>query len=422
MNEVVVRKIGLASQAGEFDVVVKHGRIATINPHNPGDEQEPLHGVVEIDAEGSLLLPGLCDLQVRLGQPGFEERENIAKATAAARHGGITRVLAMPDSAPAIDSPAMLRSVIDVAKANANCHVHFAGSITKANQGQEMASVAGMRELGVKVLSDGVNVTDNLLLLRRCMQYSQPFGMTFAMRGDLLAFSRGSVAHEGRVAWDLGLPSSPSFAEEAGLGLVARLAHDTGVRLLVQNVSSRGSVEVIRTWKQRGADIVASVSLAHLIFDESHIGDYDTNMKVVPPLRERADVECLQQALADGTLDVIVSDHTPVTSFEKRQDYISAPAGMANLDAFLPALYHHLVKPGIIGWPRLLELCSHNPRAVLGLEPLNLQVGCSAEMLVFNPQGRTHFDCVNWKSKAFNSPFVGCVLDGKVGYSWLGQR
>lgn len=404
----------------QVDIVVTDGIISHLAP--AGDPLPELEGATVVDGTGCLILPGLFDLHAHLCQPGKESRERIATASRAALHGGITGVQAMPDTSPMLDNAAQIGSFVELCQELAEIDVVPAGCITKNGDGVEQASYDSMRGKGVRCVTDADRVPQNLLLLHRAMQYAGPLGLRFAIKGDVPQLTDKATAHPSTTAYKLGLSGASSCAEEIGIEAIIRLAVDTGNGLHVQTVSTRGGVDIIRRWRQQGASVTAEVALHHLLFTHENIGEYDTTFKTCPPLRTEEDRVALLEALNDGTIDCIVSDHTPCTAFEKDQDFVSAPAGMSMLDTFLPALYHHLVLPGKMNWQTLVRVCTQTPRQMLGLDDVQLQVGGRANFVLFDPSGCTQVTPESLCSKGKNSPFLGTTLQGAVYMVCVGEN
>lgn len=208
-----------------------------------------------------------------------------------------------------------------------------------------------------------------MLLLYRAMQYASNLNLTFALRGDVPSLTARAAMHPGTTSYRLGLMGSPSCAEEIGLETIIRLSVDTGNSLHVQTVSTAGSVDILRRCKRKTAGLSAEAALHHLLFTHEDVGRYDTCYKTLPPLRDQSDVDALIAAVNDGTIDCIVSDHTPCTPFSKLQDFVVAPQGMIALDTFLPAIYQYLVEPGKMSWQTVVRACSDAPRRLMGLAP-----------------------------------------------------
>ncbi len=368
-----------------------------------------------IDATGKLLMPALYDMHTVIEIPGRSKRECIMRAGEAAVHGGVWGMLVLPSPAFCFDNGAALDSFREAAGARSVADMTAAGCISMGMQGEQQApynTLATMR--GVRILSDGARCPSDLLMLYRAMQYAGELDLIFAMRADVSALSEHTYAHPSTTAYRLGLHPCPPCAEEIGTETLLRLAEATGARLHLQLVSTAESVRIIRRAKERGVKVTAEVALHHLLFTHEQIGDYDTVYKTEPPLRDRADCEALLEGVKDGTIDCVVSAHTPCTPFSKKQDFISAPVGMVGLDTMLPALYTKLVKPGILSWAELVQACCLQPARIVS--PWEQEEGspAAAPLLLFDPDVRAFVTENTLFCGTHNTPFLGQELCGAV--------
>ncbi len=411
MSTYFIRNACVAATGEKIDMTVAGGTIESIS--HTGSQEAPSHATV-IDALGSLILPGLFDLHAHLGQPGHENRERIATATAAALHGGVTGLQAMPDTAPVMDNSAQIQSLLEICQEKSPIAVIPTGCITKGTAGEEQVSYDSLRAKGVHFITDADHVPSNMLLLFRAMQYAAPLGITFAIRGDVPSLTAKGIMHPSPTSYRLGLAGSPVCAEEIGIATAIRLAAATGAALHIQTISSAGGAATIRQWKKERTDLSAEVALHHLLFTHENVGDYDTTFKTLPPLRDPEDKEALIAALQDGTIDCIVSDHTPATPFEKKQDFCVAPHGMIMLDTYLPAIYAYLVKPGHLTWAQVVTLCCDNPRKLMHLPKAVLDIGAKADFVLFSLEESTLVTEESLKSRSRNNPFLGQTIPGKV--------
>lgn len=409
-ESLLIRNVLKAGTEQSYDILIQDAKIAQIAPANSLDGADKC-----IDGTGKIILPGLCDLHAHLGQPGNEARERIANATAAARSGGILCLQAMPDSSPMMDNAAQVTSFHELCDQFACIDVIPSGCVTKNGEGEEQAAYDSLRNKGVRFITDADHVPTNLLLLHRAMQYAGELGLTFALRGDVPQLTAKATCTPSPTAYILGLVASPPCAEEIGTEAIIRLSQDAGAKLHIQCVSTSGSVDIIRRSKQSHPALSAEVALHHLLYTHEDIQDFDTNFKTQPPLRERKDIEAILHGLKDGSIDCIVSDHSPCTPFEKKQDFIIAPAGMIALDFFLPTLYTKLITPGLLSWENILQACCVNPRRLLGLADINLEVGAPAtQFILFDPTHSELIEANSLHSRARNSPLIGNTLQGKV--------
>jgi len=406
------------SHAGEpTDVLVADGVIRRIGPAQPVPDSR----VRVVEAAGCVLLPGLFDMDVHLREPGREDKEDMASGSAAALNGGITGLLAMPNTDPPVDSGGMVQSVRDLAAAKSAIPVHPAGCITHRREGAELAALGDMARNGVRLLTDDPRPVENPQVLRRAMEYARDFGLILASHATTPALVRGGTMNEGETSFRLGLPGIPAIAEEIAIARDIALARLTGCPLHIQHVSTARGMDVIRKAKEEGVAVTCEVTPHHLIFDDSAVGDFDTRFKMDPPLRLAEDCEALLDALLDGTADVITSDHAPHSDFEKETDFASAPFGISALDTALVALFHHLVRPGRLPWGLVAERYGTAPRRLLGLPPVELREGTPANLVLFDPARRTEVTRSFLRSQGANNPFLGRTLEGSVRMVLLGE-
>ena len=401
----------------EGDVLISDGKIQQI-----GRDLSAPNGARVIDARKRILMPGMFDAHVHFREPGFEAKETIASGTEAAINGGITGVVMMPNTCPAIDSATVVAAVLDIARRSARIPVYTSGCVTKDRHGKELAGIDGMRALGVRMLTDDGDTTGDPAVLLRAMQYATEFGMFFASHCEVPELAGPRALNEGLVSYRLGIKGSPACAEEIIIDRDIRLAHAAGAHIHIQHVSSKLGMETIRWWKSRGdVKVTAEVSPHHLLFCDEDIGDFDTNYKMNPPLRTRADNEGLLQGLIDGVFDLIATDHAPHTPFEKSQDFVSAPNGITGMDTALVSLHHHFIATGKFGWDLVIKRYSAEPRRLMGLPVASIEEGQLADLLLFDPAAQTTFTRDFMKSKSQNTPFIDRTLRGSVDLVVLGD-
>lgn len=400
------------------DILIKNGEIEAIGTNLTSNPN-----VRVIDAKGRIVMPGMFDAHVHFREPGFEGKETIASGSEAAINGGITGVVMMPNTNPAIDSATVVANVLDIAKRTSRIPVYTSGCVTAGRHGKELAGIDGMRALGVKMLTDDGDTTGDPSVLLRAMQYATEFGMFFASHCEVPELAGPRALNDGVTSYRLGIKGSPACAEEIIIDRDIRLAHATGAHIHIQHVSSKLGMETIRWWKSRGdVKVTAEVSPHHLLFNEEDIGDFDTHYKMNPPLRTKADNEGLLQGLIEGVFDFIATDHAPHTRFEKSQDFVSAPNGITGLDTALVSLYHHFVATGKFGWDLIVKRYSAEPRRLMGLPAVSIEVGQPADLILFDPDAETTFSAEFMKSKSINTPFIDQTLKGRVDLVVLGEQ
>lgn len=394
-----------SSELERADVLVRGTKIEAVSPGLGA-----VAGAREIDCEGRVLLPALYDVHTHVR--GYGEESLAAIARAAAR-GGFTGIVLMPDGEPSIDVGSLVSSLREKA-ARCAVDVQVAGCVTKGRAGKALAAIAGMKEAGAVFLTDGDAAVENPRLLRRAMEYARNFDLFIASHCDTPALSGGGAMNEGVISYQLGLPGLPALSEEVAMERDLRLARYVGARIHLRSVTTRGAIEMIRRAKEQEMAVTAEVSPHHLLFDETDIGDYDTNFKVSPPLRTAEDREYLLDGLKEGVIDLIGTDHSPHTIYAKKTDFESAPAGMSWLDSALVALFHSLVKPGRLKWRHLVAAFSEAPRTFLGKPSARIVPGNEASFVVFDPAGKSRLDANVIGPNHQNTPFLRRELDGAI--------
>lgn len=371
-------------------------------------------GAACTDAEGKIAMPALFDLHAKVEVPGRSKRESVSRTGQAAVQGGVWGMLVMPTRGFMFDNYATLDSFNDAVTQRSAAEMIPAGTISLNAEGKQQSPYNTQAARGVSILTDGDNVPDNLLMLHRAMKYAAELGLTFAIRGDVPQLSANTYMHPGTTSYELGLHGTPACAEEIGIEILLRLARDAGAKLHIQTVSTARGVESIRRAKAEGQQVTAEVALHHLLYTHENVGDYDTTYKVTPPLREQSDCDALLAGIKDGTIDCIVSDHTPCTPFDKKQDFVSAPQGMTALDTFLPALYTHLVKPGKLSWPELVQSCCIAPLSIANPQDDESDETASVPLLLFDPEPEYTVTPETLVCGTLNTPQLGTKLCGHV--------
>ena len=367
-----------------------------------------------IDATGKLILPALFDMHAKVEIEGRSKRESVTRTGQAAVQGGVWGVLVMPTPGFMFDNSPALDSFRDAVGQRSAAEMIPAGCISLGMKGDQQAPYNTLAARGIRILSDGGERPGNLLMLHRAMKYVAELDMCMALRGDVPSITTGTCIHPGTTSYKLGLHGTPACAEEIGLEIIVRLAKDAGCRVHVQSVSTAEGVEIIRRAKAAGCRLTAEVSLHHLLFTHEEVGEYDTNYKTVPPLRDKADTEALLAGVKDGTIDCIVSDHTPCTPFAKKQDFSTAPQGMCLLDHFLPTLYTHLVQPGKLSWAELVRACCVNPCTIAAPDVMAPEEPEGMPLLLFDPAATTTVTAENLPCGTLNTPLLGQTLAGGV--------
>ena len=403
---------------GTGSVLIRDGAIAAVEWQGAPATGE---GVRRIDAKGQVLTPGLVDLRAFLGEPGAEFRETLGTGSHAAAAGGVTTVVCRPDTNPVIDDPAIIDFVKRRARDKAVVNVLSCAALTKGLEGKEITEFGLLLEAGAVAFCDGAKGLRNPQVMRRAMIYARNFDaliMNHVEDPDL----RGSgVMNDGEFASRKGLPGIPIEAETVMLERDIRLARASGARYHAAMISCAESVELVRRAKQDGVRVTCGVSINNLTLNENDVGEYRTFCKVTPPLRHEDDRLAMVAALAEGVIDVVVSDHDPQDVETKRQPFAECADGALGIETMLSAA-QRLVQAGQIGLPQLLAALSARPAALIGLSAGRLAIGAPADLVLFDPEAPFVVDKRKLKSRAKNSPFDEARLEGIVAATFVGGR
>jgi dihydroorotase len=411
------RVVDPASSRDEVaDVLVAGDRIETVGP---GLEQR---GAEVLECDGLVLAPGLVDLHTHLREPGFEHKETVASGTRAAAAGGFTAVSSMANTDPVTDHAGIVAEIRDKAAEAGFADVFPVGAITKGLAGESMAELGEMVEAGVRVFSDDGNCVPTARTLRNALVYAKafPVEVVVADHCEDVSLVQGGQMHEGLHSYSLGLAGRPAEAEEIIVARDLAIARATGGRLHICHVSSARSVELVRRAKDEGVRVSAEVTPHHLVFTDDDLVSYDTNFKVNPPLRTSEDRDSLRAGVADGTIDVIATDHAPHAVEEKESEFDVAPPGTIGLETALAAAFTHLVLPGIVPLRRVIEAMSFTSARILGAPGHGgpIESGRPANLVVFDPAESWTVE-PPFASKARNSAFIGRQLTGRVRHTML---
>jgi dihydroorotase len=410
---VLLRGVRLYGEGDRVDVRVDDGQIAEIGTGLPISEFADV-----IDATDHVLLPGLVDLHTHLREPGREYAEDIETGSAAAALGGYTAVFAMANTNPVADSPVVTDHVWHRGQQVGLVDVHPVGAVTVGLAGAELTEM-GMMAAGaaqVRMFSDdGVCVHDPLIM-RRALEYATGLGVLVAQHAEEPRLTVGAVAHEGPTAARLGLAGWPRAAEESIVARDALLARDAGARVHVCHASTAGTVEILKWAKDQGISITAEVTPHHLLLDDSRLVSYDGVNRVTPPLREVADAIALRQALADGVIDCVATDHAPHAEHEKCVEFSAARPGMLGLQTALSVVVQTMVTPGVFTWRDVARVMSENPARIVGLPDHGrpLEVGEPANLTVVDPDATWTVTGPDLASRSANTPFESMTLPATV--------
>ena len=375
-------------------------------------------GATVVEADGLIALPGLVDLHTHLREPGAEESETVLTGSRAAAAGGFTAVNAMANSSPVADTAGVVEQVQALGDDAGYVTVRPIGAVSQGLQGTHLSEIGAMAtsRAKVRVFSDDGSCVADPLLMRRALEYIKGFGGVLAQHAQEPRLTIGAQMNEGRLSSELGLAGWPAVAEEAIIARDVLLADHVGARLHVCHVSTAGSVEVVRWAKARGIDVTAEVTPHHLLLTEDLVSSYDSRYKVNPPLRRAEDVEALRAALADGTIDIVATDHAPHTSEAKHCEWDAAANGMVGLESALSVVHRTMVETGLIGWADVARVLSVAPARIGQVEGHGrpLAVGEPAELTLYDRGVSRTFGTEHLAGRSRNSPFLGHTLPGQV--------
>ena len=375
-----------------------------------------------VEGRGLVAAPGFVDLNCRLGEPGRTARETVRTGTRAAAAGGFTTVVTMPDSLPAADNVGTIQLLREICSRDAVVRVLPAGTLTKGHEGKALAPLGSLRKAGVAAVTDTTSGVQNNEIMRRALEYARMFDLVVLDHCQDSSMTDGAQMHEGAWSLRLGLRGWPRAAEEIVVSSDCLLAELTKARIHLQHLSSGGSAELVRRAKARGLPVSAEVSALHLLLTDAALADYDTCLKLNPPLREESDRQALLAAVADGTIDAICSDHSPCTATEKDCEFDLAPFGAATLEIAFAAAHTALVTAGHADLPTLLARLTCGPSRALGLTSGTLSVGAPADLVLIDPKAQWQPSKTGLRSKAGNSPTLGRNLTGRVASTFVGGR
>ncbi|MHC4113349.1 MAG: dihydroorotase [Planctomycetota bacterium] len=416
-NELLIKNGRVIDPANginkECDVLIVDETIAEV-----GKVEKPAQTI--IDAAGKLVTPGLIDIHVHFREPGDEEEETIASGSAAAVAAGFTSVVCMPNTKPPIENETDVEYVHRKARQARKTHVYTMGAITKGREGVELAEMGFMAEVGaVGFTDDGSGVQDPAVMLR-ALKYADMFDVVIAQHCQDNAFAGNGVMNSGYYSTILGLPGIDPLAEEAMLWRDIQLVRKTNVRYHAQHISTAGSVELIRAAKKDSLPITCEVTPHHLLLTEECCAEYDTNYKVNPPLRSTKDIEALKEAIKEGLVDALVTDHGPHLQSEKELEFLAAPFGIASMECALALFVKALIEQGILDWPALIRLMTEKPAKIIGVDKGTLGVGKQADITIIDPKAEYEIDVNKFRSKSKNCPYHGWKVTGKVEKTIVG--
>lgn len=402
------------------DVLVAEGRIEACGPRVANEAKAD--DIEVVDCSGLVISPGFIDVHAHLREPGREDVETVATGARAAAAGGFTAICAMPNTSPVTDNQAAVGFVVRQALLAQAARVYPIGAISIGQKGESLAEFGEMVGAGAVAVSDDGKPVASAHLMRTALEYARTFGIPVADHCEEPTLAHGGAMNEGIVSARLGLKGIPSEAEEIMAIRDILLARRTGGHVHLCHMSTRGSVELIRWGKERGINVTAEVCPHHISLTEESIGNYDTNFKMNPPLRTADDVAALQEAVKDGTIDVIATDHAPHHYDEKEREFADAPNGIVGLETALAVNLTWLVKMKIIDLSTLVARMATAPAKIFHLPGGSLRKGSVADVTIFDPEAEWVVDPKKFVSKGRNTPYGGTTLTGKVHYTIVGGR
>ena len=393
------------------DILLKNSKIFKL-AKNIRDKADQI-----VDAQGKIVMPGIVDMHVHLREPGREDKETILSGTSAGLKGGVVSVLAMPNTVPAIDSRPNIRLLKDLIRKSANANVLIAGAITKSRLGRQLSDFVQLKKEGaIAITDDGASVDDAELLLQALKKAKQEKLLLICHCEDKALSKRGMV-NRGIISTILGLRGIPKESEYKRVQRDIDLAKKAGAPIHIAHVSCKESVDIIASAKKKGIRVSCETSPHYFSLDETALMNYNTNMKINPPLRTKEDVKAIKQGLKDGIIDVIASDHAPHTENEKDIEFERAEFGTIGLETILAVSITELIQSGLLDWPDLVKRLSFNPAKILGIDRGPLKEGSIADIIIVDPDKEWIVTKDEIRSKSKNSAFIGRKLKGCVDYT-----
>jgi dihydroorotase len=399
------------------DVLIADGKIEKVGK---GLAAPPAAEVV--DATGKVVCPGFIDVHVHLREPGYEYKETVRTGTRAAAAGGYTAVACMANTNPVNDNGAVTDYILAKAKVEGAVRVYPIGAVTRNLKGEELAELNELAEAGCVAFSDDGKCVLNAGLYRRAMEYTLPFGAPVISHAEDASLCHGWAMNEGVVSTEIGLPGAPAAAEDVMVARDILLAELTGAHVHIAHLSTAGAVRLVRDGKARGVRVTAEVTPHHLVLTEEAVRTYDPNTKMAPPLRTKRDTEALVEALADGTIDCVATDHAPHALAEKEGEFDRAAFGVVGLETAVALLLDRLVRPGLLPLHTLVSRLSRDPARLLNLPGGSLAPGGPADVTILDLERAWTVDPARFASKSRNTPFGGFVLTGGPWMTIVGGK
>ncbi|MER7914162.1 dihydroorotase [Streptomyces sp. NPDC096068] len=419
MSKILIR--GAKVLGGEVrDVLIDGETVAEVGSGLSAE------GATVIEADGQILLPGLVDLHTHLREPGREDSETVLTGTRAAASGGYTSVFAMANTHPVADTAGVVEQVYRLGQEHGYCDVQPIGAVTVGLEGKKLAELGAMHDsaAGVTVFSDDGKCVDDAVIMRRALEYVKAFGGVVAQHAQEPRLTEGAQMNEGIVSAELGLGGWPAVAEESIIARDVLLAEHVGSRVHICHLSTAGSVEIVRWAKSRGIDVTAEVTPHHLLLTDELVRSYNPVYKVNPPLRTEKDVLALREALADGTIDIVATDHAPHPHEDKDCEWAAAAMGMVGLETALSVVQQTMVETGLLDWAGVADRMSFAPARIGRAKGHGRPVsaGEPANLTLVDPAYRGVVDPADFASRSRNTPYEGRELPGRVTHTFLRGR
>jgi dihydroorotase len=393
------------------DVFVAAGKIVAL-----GQAPADFHANRTLDASGLIVCPGLVDLSVRLREPGYEYKATLESEMLAAAAGGITSLACPPDTDPPLDEPGLVEMLKFRAKNLPGPRVYPIGALTQKLEGKMLTEMAELTEAGCRAFTQAdAPMTDTLVLLR-AMEYAATFGFSLWLRPQDVTLARGGVAHDGAVASRLGLPGIPALAETVALATILQLARETGARIHLTRLSTRDGIAMVRAAKAQGLAVSCDVATPHIHLSENDLVGFDSHFHLVPPLRSLRDRDAIREALRDGSIDALCSDHTPVDEDEKQVPFGESAPGASGVELLLPLTLKWAREIGV-PLTQAIDLITWKPAQVLGVPGGHLSVGSCADICVFDETAEWVVTAKTLASQGGNTPFLNQPMQGRVRYT-----
>lgn len=398
------------------DVLIEDGKILAVGRDLAADDAEI------IDASGLVVAPGLIDMHVHLREPGQEAKEDFASGTRAAAHGGFTRIACMANTKPVVDNAIIVNGLKERARQCGVVNVEIIGALSKGLEGRELAEIGDMATVGAAAFSDDGHYVDNAKLLVNALDYLRAYNKIIISHAEETTLVEDAYMNEGHRSAMMGVKGRPTVAEDIAVARDIMLAEYTDSRIHIAHISSKGAVEVVRQAKQRGVKVTAEVTPHHLTMTDELVNYYDTSTKVNPPLRSQADVDAMTVGLQDGTIDMIVTDHSPHAYEEKDVEYRFAPSGFPGLETSLGVVLTNLYHTGKLTINEVIEKMSAAPAKVFGLDGGKIEAGATADITLIDTEREWTVDAADFYTRGSHSPFVGQKLKGKAVLTMVGGR